>query len=60
MILVLIINFLALIGALTLALIALALWAFVSDEETYEYHPLIDPFEDMEKSIPSADKEGQN
>jgi len=35
MILVLIINFLALIGALTLALIALALWAYFSDELKY-------------------------
>jgi len=34
------------------ALFGYALWAFVSDkEETYE---IIDPFEDMEKSIPSA------
>ena len=53
MILVLIINFLAVIGTLTLALIALALWAYVSDDETYEYYPLIDPFEDMERSIPT-------
>ena len=40
MILGLIINFLAVIGALTLALIALTLWAFYSDEETYEYQEL--------------------
>jgi len=70
MILSLIINILALIGALTLALIALALWAFVSDNETYEYYPLIDPFEDMENSIPTMNpsradirtrrKEGRN
>jgi len=60
MILSLIINFFALIGVLTTGLIALALWAYYSDEETYEHYPLIDPFEDMEKSIPSADKEGRN
>ena len=40
MIFSLIINILALIGTLTLALIALALWAFVSDEEFHEYEGL--------------------
>ena len=49
MILDLVINILAVIGALTLALIALALWAYFSDEETYETFP-----------IPTADKGNQN
>ena len=40
MILSLIVNILALIGVLTLALIALALWAFASDEEFHEYEGL--------------------
>ena len=46
MVLSLIINILALIGALTLALIALALWAYVSDEEFHE-------LEGLSSSIPT-------
>jgi len=44
MILVLIINFLAIIGALTLAITALTLWAYFSDEsnEHFEDHMISD------------------
>ena len=53
MILSLIINILAVIGALTLALIALALWAYVSDEEFHE-------LEGLTYSIPTLKEESQN
>ena len=55
MLLNLIINILAVIGVLTIILIVLALWVFVSDESNYEY-PLIIDFEDMERTIPSTTK----
>ena len=45
-----IIGVLATIGAATLFLIALTLWAYFSNEEDYEEH----------SPIPSTTKEGQN
>jgi len=59
----LIINILAVIGALTLALIALALWAFVSDEEFHEREGLRRSIPTMNPSradIRTRRKEGQN
>jgi len=46
----LIINILAALGALTITLIALALWTFVSDEEFHER-------EGLRRSIPSMQSE---
>jgi len=62
MILSLIINILALIGALTLALITLALWAYISDtSENYEYRTISDEeVLALNTPIPTADKESQN
>jgi len=59
LIVVLIVATLSLIVVSPFALFSYALWIYVSDEHDYEYPP-IDPRENLERSIPTADTESQN